>query len=140
MGEPRKSSTGGACGLYERRRHNPSLRRMSTGNEWESKNDYAHRRLPPDRRLPLRSQVVLPFASQSLRPRLKYRPHRVGRHQKRKTSLLYVARIAHRHLSIAPRGLDRTSIRKRHYWIGFRSRTDCTLFIVSYFRHSALHI
>ena len=58
------------------------------------------RRLPPqiplDRRLPPRSQVDLAVAPQNHRPRLKHRPRRIGRHQKRKTPLVYVARVAHR--------------------------------------------
>ena len=47
---------------------------------------------------------TFPFAAKSTclshpknhRPRLKHRPHRIGRHQKRKTPLLYVARVVHR--------------------------------------------
>ena len=58
------------------------------------------RRLPPqiplDRRLPPRSQVDLAVAPQNHRPRLKHRPRRISQHQKRKTPLVYVARIAHR--------------------------------------------
>ena len=49
-----------------------------------------------DQHLPLRSQAVLPIAPQNHRSRLKRCPRRIGRHQKRKTLLLFVARIAHR--------------------------------------------
>ena len=55
-----------------------------------------HPRSPLDRHLPPRSQVELPVAPQNYRPRIKHRPCRIGRHQKRKTPLLYIARIAHR--------------------------------------------
>ena len=76
-------------------------------------------RSSPDRHLPLRSRAALPVAPQNPRPRTghMYRPRRIGRHQKRKTPLLYVARITHRLSSIAPCGLDLVSIRKGHFWI-----------------------
>ena len=54
-------------------------------------------------RLPLRLWLdrLFPFRSQFLRPRLKHRPHHVGRHQKRKTPMLDVTPAARRPLSIA---------------------------------------
>ena len=54
-------------------------------------------------RLPLRLWLdrLFPFRSQFLRPRLKHRPHHVGRHQKRKTLMLDVTPAARRLLSIA---------------------------------------
>ena len=85
---------------------------------------YCHPRSSLDRQLPLRSQAVLPVAPQNHRSRLKRRPRRLGRHQKRKTPLLFVARVVHRPW---PSSLEVwTSSRFRriiadHCWIGFRS-------------------
>ena len=51
--------------------------------------------IPLDQCLPPRSQVDLAVAPQNHWPRHKHRPRCIGQHQKCKTPLVYVARIAH---------------------------------------------
>ena len=78
-------------------------------------------RTPRARASPLRLARTLSLPAPSQPSRLARRTpkptaqaqaslRRIGRHQKRKTPLLYVARIAHRPSSIAPRGLDLVSV------------------------------
>ena len=98
-----------------------------------------HPRSSLDRHLPLRSQVDLPVAPQNHRPRLKHRPHRIGRYQKRKTPLLYVARVAHRP---CPSPLEVwTSSRFGRFTTGlsFAQVPSTPLLFLFCFRRSVLH-
>ena len=98
-----------------------------------------HPRSSLDRHLPLRSQVDLLVAPQNHRTRLKHRPRRIGRHQKRKTRLLYVARVAHRP---CPSPLEVwTSSRFRRFTAGYGfAQVPCTLLSFLFcFRRSVRH-
>ena len=93
-----------------------------------------------DRPLFIRSQVALPVAPPNHRssqdPDIAPIVLAAGRHQKRKRPPLYVACVAHRPLSIAPRSLDTSRFRRILPDMEFL----IVRFIISFrFRRSALH-
>ena len=98
-----------------------------------------HPRLPLDRHFSPCSQVNLPITPQNRWPRIIHRLHCIGRHQKSKTPLLYIACIAHCPCPLPLEVWTSSRFRRRAAGYGFTQVPRTLLVFFFCFRHSTLH-